>query len=142
MKFDYAKLPLRSKSPLSGLRYVLRPIIPIKLTIQPRRVGYAALLDSGADFCIFHADVGEALGLNVRSGERQYFSGVQAVGKAEAFIHPVRLTVGELEYRAEVLFSYDINKAGFGVFGHIGFFDHFTITFDLAKEQIELVERE
>ncbi len=48
MKFSYKKL--------SG--GFLRPIIPIEIkTLQGGPVKYFALIDSGADFCIFHSEI-------------------------------------------------------------------------------------
>lgn len=43
-------------------------------------VSYAALIDSGADICIFHAEVGKYLGLDIDSGKREEFGGVQEKG--------------------------------------------------------------
>lgn len=102
---------------------------------------YAALIDSGADFCIFDGEVGEQLGINVRLGPREIFGGIQERGGAEAFLHEVVLNIGGRNYRTTVGFSYDIAKHGFGILGQKGFFDLFSIKFDLVKEDIELKEK-
>jgi hypothetical protein len=41
-----------------------------------RKVGYWALIDSGADYSIFHADIGEILELDIRSGKKETFGGI------------------------------------------------------------------
>lgn len=56
MKFPYRKLLLPQPSDYFGLA-ILKPIIPIKITVDGQEVRYAALIDSGADFCIFDAGV-------------------------------------------------------------------------------------
>ena len=48
--FDYIK---------AGLWY--RPIIPVTLKLNNVEFNYLALIDSGADFNIFHADIAKVL---------------------------------------------------------------------------------
>ena len=72
MKFSYRRLQLSGESPIFGPT-LLKPIIPITLEVGERSLRYPALIDSGADFCIFEAQLGEYLGLDVESGEREYF---------------------------------------------------------------------
>ena len=53
-KFSYAK---------SGILY--RPIIPITLKFNKVEFQYLALIDSGADFNIFHADIAKILKIDL-----------------------------------------------------------------------------
>ena len=64
MKFSYFKFPLKSRSEFFG-NTILKPIIPIELVNDDRKIQYAALLDSGADFCIFDGEIGEILVIDV-----------------------------------------------------------------------------
>jgi len=48
MKFIYKKY---------GSRF--RPVIPITLKNKEKTLKYEALVDSGADICFFHSEVGE-----------------------------------------------------------------------------------
>ena len=57
MKFRYFRFPLKDKTEFFGSA-ILKPIIPLKLVVDNKEVGYAALIDSGADFCIFDGQVG------------------------------------------------------------------------------------
>jgi len=140
MKFPYLKFPLSTKSAFFGTA-ILKPIIPIKISSGSNGLRYSALIDSGADFCILDGEVGDVLGIDVRSGKKEIFGGIQERGGAEAFLHDVVLNVGGWDYKTTVGFSYDIAKHGFGILGQKGFFDMFSIKFDLAKENIELKER-
>lgn len=141
MKFPYFKFPLPQRSDFFGTS-ILKPIIPIEISVDQQSVRYAALIDSGADFCIFDGEIGETLGLDVRGGSRTTFGGIQAAGgSAEAFLHRVTLNVGGWEYPATVGFSYDIAKHGYGILGQKGFFELFVVKFDLVKEEVELKER-
>jgi len=140
MKFKYYKLSLPRRSDFFG-NAILKPIIPIAISVGGQRLDYAALIDSGADFCIFHAEIGEYLGLDIRSGKLESFGGVQAAARAEAFIHEVSVNVGGWNYKINAGFSYDVAKYGYGLLGQKSFFDIFTVKFDLVKEEIELKER-
>ena len=79
MKFNYFKFPLAIRSDFFGTN-IFKPIIPIELTFSNHAIRYAALIDSGADFCIFDAEIGEELGIDIHSGSREVFGGVQEAG--------------------------------------------------------------
>lgn len=141
MKFDYVKFqrPIRSK--VLGASAIL-PIIDVELATEKGSVRYSALVDSGAEFCIFDAEIAEELGIEVKNGHKETFGGIQRTDRpAEAFFHPVKLIVGGIPHYTMVSFSYDIGKRSYGVLGQIGFFDIFLVKFDFKKERIELIER-
>lgn len=140
MKFKYRRFDLFPSSDFFG-KFILKPIIPIKISRANIVVKYAALIDSGADFCIFHAGIGEYLGLNVKSGMEVGFGGIQNVGNAKAYLHKVNLEILDIQFKADIGFSYDISDRGYGIFGQKGFFDRFIVKFDLNKEEIEIRER-
>lgn len=70
MQFAYKKLA-------SGIE---RPIIPITVRnpLTRQSVRYFALIDSGADRCVFAGEIGELIGLDVTAGTKQTVSGVIA----------------------------------------------------------------
>ncbi len=140
MKFKYFQFPLTHESSLFGT-VILKPIIPVEIINGPKRLRYAALIDSGADFCIIDAAVGEHLGFDVRSGVREVFGGVQERGGAEAFLHRIVVNIGGWEHSTTVGFSYDIAKHGFAILGQRGFFDIFVVKFDYQKGEVELMNR-
>jgi len=140
MKFRYHKLLLKTPSKFFGSS-ILKPIIPIQLKVDGRETRYAALIDSGADFCIFDAEIGEYLGIDIKSGVKEIFGGIQEKGESCAFLHKVVLNIGGWDYGATIGFSYDIAKYGFGILGQKGFFDIFVVKFDFLKEEIELKPR-
>ena len=137
MKFRYHKFNLSPSSDFFG-KQILKPIIPIKILKANIVLQYAALIDSGADFCIFDAGIGEYLGLNVKSGIEVQFGGIQSLGGAKAYIHKIAIEIGGVRFKSEVGFSYDISKNGYGILGQKGFFDMFSVKFDLQEENIEL----
>lgn len=140
MKFKYRKFNLTPASDFFG-KSILKPIIPIKVSQPVTTLQYAALIDSGADFCIFDAQIGEYLGLNIKKGTQIQFGGIQDFGGAKAYLHKVNLEIGGHNIRTDIGFSYDISKDGFGILGQKGFFDIFVVKFDLMKEMVELKPR-
>lgn len=140
MKFKYFKLPLDKPDKFFG-KTLLKAIIPIKIINNDKPIKYAALIDSGADFCIFDAEIGELIGLNIKSGDKIEFGGIQKLKGATAYIHNIEIAIGGWSYKIKAGFSYDIAKHGYGILGQRGFFDIFVVKFDLLREEIELKSR-
>lgn len=130
MKFQYKKYQ----------QGVLRPVIPIEVVYNNRSVPYEVLVDSGADFCIFDAQIGEILGIDIAAGERKEVYGITGVGE-DYYVHPVTIKVGGWPQEIKAGFLPNIASLGYGVVGQQGFFDIFVVKFDLLKEEIELKER-
>ncbi|MCX6703102.1 MAG: retropepsin-like aspartic protease [Candidatus Zambryskibacteria bacterium] len=131
MKFDYKRYG-----------QTLRPVMPIKLLGSNGPIGYEVLVDSGADMCIFHAEIGEALGIDIKKGKPREVFGVG--GKSSIYyLHTVTIEVGGWEYEIEGGFMSDVSGRimPYGIVGQRGFFSNFIIKFDLAKEEIELKKR-
>jgi hypothetical protein len=90
--------------------------------------------------CIFDAQIGELLGIDVKSGKAVKVAGI--TGAVENyFIHRVKIIVGGWDYGVSVGFLPNIARLGYGVVGQNGFFDIFVVKFDLLKEEIELRAR-
>ena len=140
MKFSYQKIQAEKSEAFPKRRFILRPIIPVIFKIGGKKVGYKALIDSGADYNIFHAELAEILGLDVKNGRKENFGGISG-GQLTAYFHSINAEIGGWEYKIYCGFSYDIPSFGYGVFGQKGFFDNFAVKFDLAKEEIELKAR-
>ena len=121
---------------------ILRPVIPIRVCVGEKQVQYEVLVDSGADLCLFSAEVGSAIGLDVLKGIPREVFGIG--GKASFYyLHKVTIEVGGWPFEIEAGFMSEV--AGrilpYGVVGQKGFFDNFIVKFDLLKEEIELKER-
>jgi len=128
MKFRYAKYG-----------QTLRPVIPIKLKNGGEEIGYHVLVDSGADMCLFDAEIGEAIGIDIKKGQMRQVFGIG--GKASIYYwHKVTIEVGGWEYKIAAGFMPGGNGrvAPYGVVGQLGFFEFFKVIFDRTKEEIEI----
>jgi hypothetical protein len=129
MKFKYAKYG----------KDTFRPVIPVFLKNDRIRIGYEVLVDSGADLCLFHADIGEAIGLDIEKGKPREVFGVG--GKVSVYyLHPITLVVGGWEYDIEAGFMPAVSGRSmpYGLVGQKGFFEFFKVTFDHASKDIEI----
>ena len=80
-----------------------------------------------SDFCIFDAEIGIYLGINVKVGTKERFGGIQERNGAAAYLHIITLDIGGNLFKTSVGFSYDIAKHGFGILGEKGFFELFSV---------------
>ena len=136
MKFRYQKRPT-DRSEAHPNRYsALRPIIPVRLYNENKFIDTDALIDSGADDCIFSAEIGEVIELEVKSGKRAKYRGIGGE-PIDVYFHNIKLEIGGHKFDCYAGFSYDFAYKE-GVLGQFGFFNLFTLVFDLSKEEIEL----
>lgn len=119
---------------------ILRPVIPIEVVYKNLSVPYEVLVDSGADFCIFDAEIADILGVDVKSGGKDKVAGLTGIA-VPIYFHNIQIKVGGWLFKIRAAFLREIGRFGYGVVGQKGFFDIFIVKFDLIKEQIELKER-
>ncbi|MDD5356587.1 MAG: hypothetical protein PHS53_00350 [Candidatus Pacebacteria bacterium] len=132
MKFSYKKLATGH----------VRPIIQVEVSHNGgQAINYFALIDSGADICIFHAEIAELIGIeDITTGRKGTVGGITQGEQQDYWIHPVSINVGGWKYDLEVAFMPTLSRLGYGVFGQKGFFDSFAIKFRKVKGEIELVD--
>lgn len=137
MKFPHKKFVVQSR-PSGPASVVTRPVIPIHMAAQ-QRVAYEALVDSGADYSIFHAEIGEAIGLEMQKGHRVIFAGVSGVAQ-EGFRHSVKVEVGKWRLPCSAVFAYGL-KIPYGILGQAELFDWFVVVFDREAGWLDLKPR-
>lgn len=115
---------------------ISRPIIPVILKSSKNVALYSALIDSGADHCIFSLDIAEAMDIKLNLRTKTKVSGI---GKEEidGFWGEIEFRVSGKIYTAKVLFA-KINEYGYGILGQRGFFDHFDVKLSYQKQTIEV----
>ncbi len=140
MNFKYRKFPLDPiKNPDFKRKSSLRPVIQIDFETKNDNFGYLVLIDSGADFCVFHAEIGEKLELDVLKGDELTFYGTS--GQAQkAYFHNISFRIGGHLHNAYVGFSYEMKSLAYGILGQNGFFDKWVIKFEYSKENVEIKE--
>lgn len=122
----------------AGLWY--RPIIKITLKFNKIEFSYLALIDSGADFNIFHADIAKILKIDLFKLKNPVnFSGIK--GGGVGYFTSVDVGVENNFINTPVVFSKDISDNGYGILGQQGFFNSYKINFDYSSREIELISK-
>ncbi len=132
LKLPYRKIPNGKGS--FGYYAALAVNIALLEKNAPRSKRFEAIIDSGASRCIFHADIGRAIGLDISRGAVETTLGV--AGPTNTYLHDVCLYVPGGIINVSAGFSADLPLAG--LLGMQGFFDAFRITFDPILLHCEL----
>ena len=133
MKFRYWKLPTKGK--LS----VPIPLLEVNLPLKTHSVNYVCLIDSGADYCFFHAkEIGEdLLNLDIKTGKKiENIKGITG-STFTAYFHTVDFKIGGWEFKEKIAFSYDLGTP-YGILGRQGFFDNFKVCIEHREQEVEL----
>jgi hypothetical protein len=128
LKYNYTAFPLDKPNPTAPQQFAWRPVLPVVLFANHRQsMPIRSIVDTGADGCVFHGQIGDSLGLDVRSGVKHGFGGMSGV-QVMGYMHKVRIQAAGSSYETVVSFCYEL--AMVGILGQAGFFDHFIATFD------------
>src|SRR6266576_3763224 len=120
----------------TGIWY--RPLIPITLKLGKKEIKYIALIDSGADFNIFHEDIAKILKIDLSKLKSMKFSGIKEGAEGIGRFTSLDLGIDNTFFNSPVVFSNDISPNGYGILGQQGFFNHFKIQFDYPARTIRL----
>lgn len=135
MRFRYTEIPNHQ----DPTRPFQRPYLIVRLTHGTQHKDVIALVDSGADLCLFHSDIGKLIGIDVQAGSELAFEGVSGAA-ATAYLHRVSLTVrGMRSISLDVGFT-DSMAVGTGLLGQQGFFEQFHIGFQLDNKKFEVAD--
>ncbi len=104
---------------------------------------FDSIVDSGADFCVFPAKMGKAIGLDVYEGENIITNGIG--GKETLYFHKVKVEVlikdEPWTFECRAGFSAKLNTKGIGFLGRDGFFDLFQeVSFSQKVKMFRLKE--
>ena len=113
-----------------------RPILDITLRNGSSTLKYGVLVDSGADFNIFHIDVASLIGLDLSKAQDVPFGGIkdgaQCMGKLGLF----EIGIDGIFFYSWAIFSADISSNGYAIVGQKGFFDNFkSVQFNYSEKK-------
>jgi hypothetical protein len=115
-----------------------RPYIPVTLRNQKRAMEpLLALVDSGADFCLFDGELSSLLDIDLTKLEQINLSGV--AGKAIGYVAHIEIGINHTFFPVPAVFSFDFSPKGFGgIIGQVGFFDSLIVEFDRTNKTVVL----
>jgi len=104
------------------------PIVYLQVWTGNRWLYLQAYVDSGASWSVFHVDVAQLLGINLKRAKRRYVT----LGNGSVlpiYLHPVRVRFAGEEFMVPAGFS-DALRMGFNLMGRAGFFTRFAMSFN------------
>lgn len=113
---------------------IRRPVIPIILKSPTTFMIYDAIIDSGADHCIFNISFANELGIKL--SKKIKFVGI-GNEELDGFWGNVELRIGNKTYQTKVIFA-ALRDTSYGILGQQGFFDHFDVKLSNHKQTIEI----
>jgi hypothetical protein len=136
VKFPYRQEPSTPGPAHQNRTTVLRPRIRVRLFHEDRFIDLLALVDSGADDCLFPLEVATELGLPFKHKNENRYGGIGTGHITAVFTHVKINFAGEVAFPLYAGFS-DAPSA-VPILGQGGFFDRFDVTFRKRKKVIEL----
>lgn len=129
-RFKYVRL---------GLWY--RPIIPVALRLNKVEFDYLALLDSGADFNVFHGGIAKILKIDLSKLRKPVvFGGIKEGSEGRGYFTAIDVGINGKFSNTPVVFSNDISENGYGILGQQGFFNLYKISFNYSIKAIDLIK--
>ncbi len=134
IKCDYLPRPYMDNGKLAAL---YSPIIPIRISANHKMYPYTinSLVDSGADFNLMPAELGEYLGLKIQKGTKSLHRGIGNVDIV-AYIHTVNIYFQGHNFKTQIHFSYVHRIPLLGRYGFFRFFKK--VSFNEKMLQLEL----
>lgn len=115
-----------------------RPVIQVTLRHNGKEFKYLALIDSGADLNIFHANLASILKIDINKLKIHTFEGIKKGSSANGYLCVLEIGIKNIFFDTPVIFSDDISDNGYGILGQQGFFNHFRVKMDYRSKDIEL----
>jgi Aspartyl protease len=129
--FRYVKI----KTPDGEL--IRLPAIPIRLTCNKQHQDVYALIDSGAELCVFNTSMAKTLKIVVAKGDALSLSGLVG-GSVPSYVHQLNLSMQGLPSVDLLVAFTETDDPGMPILGQRGFFDNFQIRFQRYKDLIEI----
>lgn len=139
LKFPYTKVPV---SDVYGKKIgeAYRPIVSLSLFYGGKKLNVLALVDTGADECLFPGEFARILGHNLTKGKPRIFAGIG--GAITGYLHQTVVKLGPFKFRINIYYSDDWNKWGFGLLGQNGFLTKFDAFFSRRDKEFSITLKE
>jgi len=117
---------------------IYRPKVRIAVEYKGVKHKLFALIDSGADSCLFPRDIAEILDIDIRKGPSIMYTGVGGQ-RVPFYFHEVKIFFDQYSFKTMAGFAYAGIGTG-GILGQRGFFENFAVKFDYKHLVVEIKE--
>lgn len=111
------------------------PVVDVTLAVSRHPLTIKVLVDSGASFSVFRAEVLEYLGIPLARGMRMSLEGIG--GRIVGYRHHIPAQVGATRFLLTVVFSQELTVS-FNLLGRDNFFHRFRVIFDEQHRVVRL----
>ena len=113
-----------------------RPIVDVVIFGPKGNVPTIALLDSGADYCLFNIEFAKQIGVDLKKCEKGQTIGVEG-GKIDIYMTEVEIQIQHLQ-KIIVPVGFIDSPSVTGLLGQVGFFDKNRIKFERDHDTFEI----
>jgi len=113
------------------------PTLDIIIQGPRRESAFKALVDSGASYSVFRAEVAKHLGIKIENGKKILLTGIG--GRILGYLHNLKVALDEKNFfRCKIVFSKEYTVS-FNILGRDNFFLPFLITFNEKFRKLRIV---
>ncbi len=137
-RVPYTRVTVPPNPAFPAGRIASRPVLRLALTSENKRLSCYAIVDSGADHCVFPRSFLQPLGFNALTAPIEMTTGV---GSTNVPTHFVNITIdlqGAAQFPVYAGFTTGLDPVGIGLLGQSGFFDRFHLHFKLSEGIYEI----
>ena len=113
-----------------------RPIVDVELFGPKKSIATIALVDSGADYCLFNIEYAKAIGIDIDTCDKDITVGIEG-GSKDIFMIDLEMQVKDLD-KVKVPVGFIDSKSVIGLIGQSGFFDLHRIKFERDHNSFEI----
>ena len=132
LAYTYIKIPPNQAFP-DG-RIAPRPIVKVMLVNGTAKLSCYAIIDSGADHCVFPRSFMQPLGVNALVAPVEMTTGMGSTNVPTHFVNIAIDIQGVIRFPVYAGFTSGLDRMGLGLLGQIGFFDRFNVEFRLSEK--------
>jgi hypothetical protein len=130
----YSDIPIAANPAFPNGRVASRPVVKLTLVSETQRLSCYAIIDSGADHCVFPRSFMQPLGLDALVAPTELSTGVASTNVPTHFVN-IRIDLqGLIEFPVYAGFTTGLDEWGCGLLGQTGFFDRFNVGFRLCEK--------
>jgi len=118
-------------------KQILRPILEVELCWKLTSITIAALVDSGADECLFNIGYAKQLGIDLTNTKRKSYSGISGP-PVVGYSTELELRIKSIEQRITIPVAFVESNNVDALLGQTGFFDAFRIKFEKDHKIFEI----
>ena len=113
-----------------------RPVVDVELIGPAKSITTIAIVDSGADNCLFNIEYAKAIGIDLEKCEKDRTIGIEGNGK-EVLMTNLEIRVKDLG-KIKIPVGFIDSESVIGLLGQSGFFDIHRIKFERDHNTFEI----